>query len=72
MRVFIKATQNPAPRINAKLRPSKMKWYFHHKDKLVSSQDDYLSQLEVLLYLLRELGLIPHVMVHSSRKRKQP
>lgn len=32
-----------------------MKWYFHHKDKLVSSQDDYLSQLEVLLYLFRQL-----------------
>ena len=70
--MFIKATQNPAPRINAKLRPSKMKWYFHHKDKPASSQDDYLSKLEVLLYPFRQLGLMPHVMVNSSRERKQP
>lgn len=49
-----------------------MKWYFHRMDKLVSSQDDYLSQLEVLLYTFVHLGLMIQVMFNNSRERKQP
>lgn len=48
-----------------------MKCYFHHVDKLVSSEDDCLSQPEVYkVYTFPYLGLMIQEMVSKSGERK--